>query len=105
LGFGVDKGASIAFALERLGPISDIYGFDGFEGLPEDWIRGFRKGTLTVFVPRALKDLIVPGTNVIFEECWFVEDGFRALADFVGETGKKYGYLATTKIRAAVRFV
>jgi len=38
LEFGVFKGNSIRFLANRL-PSRKIYGFDSFEGLPEDWVR------------------------------------------------------------------
>ena len=153
LEFGVFQGASLNFALGKLGADSSLYGFDSFEGLPEDWYYGVAKGEFrvpcvpqfansnvhiikgwfedslptflsstrlkrnliihmdadlyqpTIYVLRRLKDLIVPGVIVIFDEYWFVIDEFRALQEFVDETGKKFEYLAITETRAAVRFV
>jgi predicted O-methyltransferase YrrM len=41
--FGVFQGQSINFIAERL-PDSMVYGFDSFEGLPEDWRPGIAAG-------------------------------------------------------------
>lgn len=41
----------------------------------------------------------------MFDEFWFLRDEFRALEDFVRETGKRFEYLAITDVRAAIRFV
>jgi hypothetical protein len=41
--FGVFEGDSINFIAERL-PASMVYGFDSFEGLPEDWRPGVKTG-------------------------------------------------------------
>jgi len=43
LEFGVYKGNSINYISSVL-PNETIYGFDSFEGLPEDWINGYDKG-------------------------------------------------------------
>jgi hypothetical protein len=40
----------------------------------------------------------------MFDEYWFLRDEFRALLDFVGETGKRFEYLVVTDVRAAIRF-
>jgi hypothetical protein len=153
LEFGVYRGGSMRFALEKLGSDCNFFGFDSFEGLPEDWYYGVDKGEFrvlgmpqitnsnvtfikglfedslptflssttlkkflvlhmdadlyssTICVLRTLKDHIVPGVIVIFDEYWFVKDEFRALKEFVNETGKNFEYLAITETRAAVRFV
>lgn len=42
--FGVASGLTINFIAEKV-PNKIIYGFDSFEGLPEDWRDGFPKGT------------------------------------------------------------
>ncbi len=44
LEFGVYKGETINFIASKLRD-KVIYGFDSFEGLPEDWRSGFPKGT------------------------------------------------------------
>ncbi|MCD2193323.1 class I SAM-dependent methyltransferase [Actinomycetospora endophytica] len=47
LEFGVYSGATLArIAADRGG--CAVYGFDSFEGLPEDWRAGFRAGTFAV---------------------------------------------------------
>ena len=42
LEFGVYEGASLSFISELSG--QEVHGFDSFDGLPEDWRSGFRKG-------------------------------------------------------------
>lgn len=59
----------------------------------------------TIYVLRKTRDLLIPGTIVIFDEYWFVKDEWRALRDFERETGKKFEYIAMTDTRAAIRFI
>jgi hypothetical protein len=40
--FGVYKGETLTFIAQRIGAV--VYGFDSFEGLPDDWFLGVRKG-------------------------------------------------------------
>ena len=40
--FGVYKGGTINYLAHKM-PNSIIYGFDSFQGLPEDWRKGFKK--------------------------------------------------------------
>ncbi|MBQ7973022.1 MAG: class I SAM-dependent methyltransferase [Lachnospiraceae bacterium] len=47
LEFGVYKGHSINYVADRIDG-KTIYGFDCFEGLPEDWLPGCKKTTLDV---------------------------------------------------------
>jgi len=47
LEFGVYKGNSINYVADRIDG-NKIYGFDCFEGLPEDWLPGCKKTTLDV---------------------------------------------------------
>ena len=42
--FGVWGGTTINFIADQIGDLV-VHGFDSFEGLPEDWIRGYPKGT------------------------------------------------------------
>ena len=49
LEFGVWRGYSIQkFAEYNLNPKSEFYGFDSFEGLPEDWSVKYKKGAFGV---------------------------------------------------------
>lgn len=154
LEFGVAQGESINFALSKLGFASHIYGFDSFEGLPEEWYQGVKCGTFdnkgqpppisapnltfvkgwfekslkpflsstqlsphlvlnmdadiysaTIYVLRAMAPLLISGTIVIFDEYWFLKDEFRALQEFIAETGKQFEYLAVSHERAAIRFL
>jgi Macrocin-O-methyltransferase (TylF) len=46
LEFGVWKGDSLrAWTTINTNPLTHFYGFDSFEGLPEDWIKGFGRAT------------------------------------------------------------
>jgi hypothetical protein len=45
--FGVYRGASLRLIAEAL-PHRTVFGFDSFEGLPDDWFDGFRRGTFKV---------------------------------------------------------
>ena len=58
----------------------------------------------SIYVLRTLQHLLVPGTVMIFDEYWFIKDEWRALQEFSRETGKSFEYLATTNVRAAIRF-
>lgn len=46
LEFGVYKGKSIRKIAVRTD--ADVYGFDSFEGLPEDWVLSYRKGDFSL---------------------------------------------------------
>jgi hypothetical protein len=48
--FGVASGKTINF-IGQLFPDHTIYGFDSFEGLPEDWRDGFTKGAFKTEAP------------------------------------------------------
>lgn len=43
--FGVWRGSTINRIAERVGKFTKVYGFDSFEGLPEDWQGEYQKGT------------------------------------------------------------
>lgn len=61
--FGVYSGSTINFIAARLKKV--IYGFDSFEGLPEDWQPGVQKGTFRMDrLPRVRK-------NVRLIQGWF----------------------------------
>ncbi|GEM_PF-6274412 len=47
LEFGVADGGSMRVALANLGPEANLYGFDSFEGLPEQWYGNFTIGTFS----------------------------------------------------------
>ncbi len=70
LEFGVREGESINYLAEIISP-SIIYGFDSFEGLPEDWKRKkdgssiYPKGTF------AVNKLPTVHHNVVLVEGWF----------------------------------
>jgi hypothetical protein len=64
--FGVFEGESINFIAD-LTPDKKIHGFDSFEGLPEDWRGGFRKGAFAIpRLPKVRK-------NVVLYKGWFNE--------------------------------
>jgi len=61
LEFGVATGRSINH-LARLCPDRKIYGFDSFQGLPEDWTDDFRQGHFNQNAPRVRDNVkLVPG--------------------------------------------
>ena len=142
LEFGVATGRTLNQLAYWL-PHKTVYGFDGFDGLPEDWTSRMRKGffarkhlprvrrncelvvgwfneTLAGFVEKhpepvallhvdcdlysstvtildELKDNIVPGTVIIFDEYinypgWQLDE-FRAWQEFVKEHNIRYEYI------------
>jgi len=142
LEFGVATGRTLNQFAHWL-PHKTIYGFDGFDGLPEDWTSRMRKGffardslptvkknchlvvgwfdqTLPGFVKKhrdplallhvdcdlysstvtvldCLKDQIVPGTVIVFDEYinypgWQLDE-FRAWQEFVKARGIRYEYI------------
>ncbi len=145
LEFGVYRGSSINYISDRIGGHL-IYGFDSFEGLPEDWLPGYQQGkfnengkmpvvkdnvrlvkgwfneTLPGFIEShkseqcafihidcdlysstkcvlsLLRDNIGKGTIICFDELvgqiGWQDDEYRALMEFVEETGIKFRYLA-----------
>jgi hypothetical protein len=62
--FGVFKGDSVNFIAERL-PTSIVYGFDSFEGLPDDWRPGIKAGHFK------LNNLPAVRSNVRLIRGWF----------------------------------
>ena len=64
--FGVASGRTINFIAERA-PDRTIHGFDSFEGLPQDWRSGFRKGTFRMDGLPAVR------SNVELHQGWFNE--------------------------------
>lgn len=67
---GVCTGKTINF-IAALNPLQKIYGFDSFEGLPEDWIRGDKiipAGTFGFKNPEALPPVL---HNVHLIKGWF----------------------------------
>ncbi|MET0763366.1 MAG: class I SAM-dependent methyltransferase [Blastococcus sp.] len=59
LEFGVASGSTLEVIVERA-PAHTVYGFDSFEGLPEDWRPGFPAGA---FATEKLPD--VPGADLV----------------------------------------
>mgnify|MGYP000079224382 CR=1 FL=1 len=63
LEFGVWQGGSINFFSSKF-PNSQFYGFDSFEGLPENWRPGFEKGTFSLngMLPKVNANVkLIPG--------------------------------------------
>lgn len=60
LEFGVASGRSINFLAEQI-PAETVFGFDGFEGLPEDWLATYKKGHFAQQLPdvRSNVELVV----------------------------------------------
>lgn len=71
LEFGVDSGKTVNFIAERV--VHTVYGFDSFEGLPEDWRPDFPKGWFHRSSPPNVR------ANVELVIGWFAE----TLPDFV----------------------
>lgn len=80
LEFGVWKGDSISFFAKRY-PDLHFFGFDSFEGLPQDWRTGFKKGTFDT-------NKVTPPmfSNVKYIEGWFNDSipSFLAENDLTG---------------------
>ena len=49
--FGVASGKSVNFLAKQL-PGQTVHGFDSFEGLPEDWLRTYRRGHFAQPLPK-----------------------------------------------------
>ena len=65
LEFGVEHGRTLNYIAQRIGD-SKIYGFDSFQGLPEDWVLGNVKGSFKCDTPLVRDNVeLVIGT---FEE-------------------------------------
>jgi hypothetical protein len=61
LEFGVASGTTLRMIAEKM----PAYGFDSFEGLPEDWRAGFPAGMFACAVPDVPGATIIPG---LFED-------------------------------------
>ncbi len=84
LEFGVWKGGSINYFSDRIGE-NIIYGFDSFEGLPDEWVPGCGKGSFSVggSLPKV-------NSNVRLIKGWFDE----TLPQFVSEhKGEKCSFI------------
>lgn len=81
LEFGVATGETLKVVAATRGG-KRVYGFDSFEGLPEDWINGMPAGT---FARTDLPD--VPGAELVVG--WFTE----TLPDFLKEHGEHVDFL------------
>ena len=143
LEFGVFSGHTLTLIANGFAH-QQVYGFDSFEGLPEDWMPGSEKGTFAVgklpAVPAnaelvvgwfdrtlpgfldahpgpaalihvdcdlysstqtiftQLKERIVPGTVIVFDEYWNYPDWKRheylAFQEFVAQHRIKYRYIS-----------
>lgn len=67
--FGVWRGETLSFIANRIDGL--IYGFDSFEGLPEDWYPTHAKGMFDL--GGALPDLKLERDNVRLVKGWFSE--------------------------------
>jgi hypothetical protein len=65
--FGVWKGEALSFIADRIDEV--VYGFDSFEGLPEDWYPTHAKGMFDL--GGALPDLKTRRDNVRLIKGWF----------------------------------
>jgi len=74
LEFGVWEGSSIRGVRKALGPEYKIYGFDSFEGLPEDWLDGTGKRVGSGWKGRFSTEGAVPNINGIkWMKGWFTD--------------------------------
>ena len=72
LEFGVYKCETINYLAKRLSNLK-IFGFDSFEGLPENWRDGFPKGTFSLNEIPSVED------NVVLIKGWFE----KSIPDFI----------------------
>ena len=72
LEFGVYKCETINYIAKRLSNLK-IFGFDSFEGLPENWRDGFPKGTFSLNEIPSVED------NVVLIKGWFE----KSIPDFI----------------------
>jgi hypothetical protein len=152
LEFGASSGDYIR-CWSRLLPMADcrLVGFDSFEGLPENWTKGYPKGLFSrngqipkVDDPRVsfvkgwfhetlpgytlpahdllivnvdsdlyssaacvlgtLRDSIVPGTYIYFDEFNVRKDELRAFDEFIAETGMSFRCVAANSYLHHVAF-
>lgn len=67
--FGVYKGETLSFVANRIDKV--VYGFDSFEGLPDDWFLGVNKGFFSL--QGQLPKLDTPQHNYRLLKGWFNE--------------------------------
>ena len=72
LEFGVYKCETVNYIAKRLSNLK-IFGFDSFEGLPENWRDGFPKGTFSLNEIPSVED------NVVLIKGWFE----KSIPDFI----------------------
>ena len=74
LEFGVFRGRSINF-MSNFRKDCLFYGFDKFEGLPEDWVlpNGSIKSKKGTFDSKRIKDKLFFNSNVVIKDGWFNE--------------------------------
>jgi len=77
LEFGVATGATINFIAKEVAP-EQVYGFDSFEGLPDDWTPVYRKGHFAQDLPKV-------ADNVELVVGWFNESLPGFLAEHPGD--------------------
>lgn len=63
LEFGVSTGASLRVIAEQAG--ARVYGFDSFEGLPADWVRGEGRPTLRRGSFRGSPEVVAPHVTLV----------------------------------------
>ena len=81
LEFGVWKGVSLgAWVTINMNPNSRFYGFDSFEGLPEDWVHDFGKTRKEIFDLKGIAPTIADA-RVTLVKGWFQQTLRKFLAD------------------------
>jgi predicted O-methyltransferase YrrM len=113
LEFGFFEGASINYMSSIVDGDRRLYGFDSFEGLPENWRQDYEKGRFalnqlpqvnqsdlyssTKIVLQELENHIVSGTIILFDEFFnypnWKNGEYRAFMEFTEKTKKEFEYI------------
>lgn len=83
--FGVFKGETLTFIADRIDRV--VYGFDSFEGLPDDWFLGVGKGYFSL--QGQLPQLRASQQNVRLVKGWFNE----SLPQFTAQIAEPAAFL------------
>jgi len=81
--FGVHRGESLSFIAKKV-PQRQVFGFDSFEGLPEDWVGKFRKGHFKFNINQVLRESNVELVKGFFDD---------SLPGFLQRKSEKFAFL------------